>query len=63
MISNVNARFVALAALDGSPSDANVAAAAAAVTERFAEGELHLLHVLPKAPGPYYRSVLVRRTA
>jgi nucleotide-binding universal stress UspA family protein len=55
-----SARFVALAALDGSPSDARVAEVAAAVVQRFAGGELHLLHVLPElataafspAPGP-----------
>jgi nucleotide-binding universal stress UspA family protein len=51
MISNASPRFVALAALDGSPSDASVAEAAAAVVERFAQGELHLLHVLPNVAG------------
>jgi nucleotide-binding universal stress UspA family protein len=51
MISNANARFVALAALDGSPTDASVAEAAVAVVQRFASGEIHLLHVLPNVAG------------
>lgn len=51
MTANANARFVALAALDGSLSDTSVVAAAAAVVQRFADGELHLLHVLPNVAG------------
>ncbi len=51
MISNARARFVALAAIDGSASDTGVAKAAATVVQRFTDGELHLLHVLPNVAG------------
>jgi nucleotide-binding universal stress UspA family protein len=46
-----SSRFVALAAVDGSPSDPRVAETAAAVVERFTAGELHLFHVLPEVVG------------
>jgi nucleotide-binding universal stress UspA family protein len=47
MIPDASARFVALAALDGSSSDTRVAEAAAAVVERLVNAELHLIHVVP----------------
>jgi nucleotide-binding universal stress UspA family protein len=51
MTPSPSSRFVALAAVDGSPSDARLAETAAAVVARFTAGELHLLHVLPEVVG------------
>jgi len=46
MSTPTSARFVILAAIDGSPASANVATTAARLAHTFAGAELHLLHVI-----------------